>query len=85
MDLVDASVFVSYLVRDDIEMADRALAYFERVATGDARATALEASIAEVVYVLGSKRGYRQPRAKVVEGTRSVIAFKGSKCHLQRR
>jgi len=77
MELVDTNVFVRHIVRDDVEKADRALAYFDGLFEGPARATVTEATVAEVLYVVGSPRYYAFSRSRIVEALRAILALPG--------
>jgi predicted nucleic acid-binding protein len=65
---LDANVFVRYLTRDDEEKAQACLALFERVAEGAEEVLISESVVAEVVYVLSSRRaGYGMSAGDIVQ------------------
>lgn len=69
---VDANVFLRHLTSDHVDHSTRALAFFERVLTGEIIVTTSEAVIAEVVHVLSS-RIYNVGRSEIVGAVTSIV------------
>jgi predicted nucleic acid-binding protein len=63
---VDTTILVRFLTGDDPVKHAAATALFGQIADGAVTVSAPEAVIAEAVFVLGSPRPYRLPRAQVV-------------------
>ena len=62
---IDANVLVRHLTGDIPDQAKRARAFLARIESGEITATLLETSLAEVVWVLSSKRLYKLPPARI--------------------
>ncbi len=58
-------------------MAAAAGALFQRIEAGEEEVELLEATVAEVVYVLGSRANYNLPREWIAERLRSLLAISG--------
>jgi predicted nucleic acid-binding protein len=58
-------------------MAEAARALLERVAVGDEEVEVLEATVAEIVYVLGSRAWYNRSRDWIAERLISLLAMNG--------
>jgi predicted nucleic acid-binding protein len=65
MRFIDANVFIRYLTRDDPEKAQACLELFQKAQQKEITITTSESVIAEVVYVLSSKRLYNLPREEI--------------------
>lgn len=65
MQFIDANIFIRHLTRDDPEKAKACLALFQKAENDEIELTTTEAVIAEVVYVLSSKRLYDLPREEI--------------------
>jgi predicted nucleic acid-binding protein len=63
---IDTNVLIRFLTGDDLVKHTAAKALFDQIADGVVSVAAPEAVIAEAVFVLGSPRLYRLPRAQVV-------------------
>lgn len=83
MTIVDANYFLRYFVRpvspQDEQMAQTAAALFRRVEAGQETITTTDAVIAEVVFILASKRHYHLPRPDVVARLRPILHLPGFK------
>lgn len=77
--LLDANVVIRHLTRDDPERAERARALFKDVENSRLQVAVLEASVAEIVYVLSSKRLYNLPRTQVRQLLAPLLALRGIK------
>lgn len=58
MTFLDTNIFLRFLVISDVAKAEACRHLFRALESGDETATTSESVIAEVVYVLGSKRHY---------------------------
>lgn len=65
MQFIDANVFIRHLTRDDPEKAQACLDLFRKAQAKKVTLTTSESAIAEVVYVLSSKRLYNLPREEI--------------------
>jgi predicted nucleic acid-binding protein len=73
MRFVDTNVFLRYLTNDDPVKARKCLALFQKAKVGEIVLTTSEAVIAEVVYLLSSKRVYNLARKDVVARLRPLL------------
>ena len=65
MRFVDTNIFVRYLTRDDPAKGAAALALFRRVQAGEEEVTTCESVVAEITYVLSSRRLYNLPHGEI--------------------
>lgn len=65
MQFIDTNIFIRHLTRDDPNKAQACRALFQKANTGDIYLTTSESVIAEVVFVLSSKRLYNLSRDQV--------------------
>lgn len=79
MQFVDANVFLRYLVNDDPTKAKKCLDLFLKAKANVVSLTTSEAVVAEVVYVLTSKRLYNLSRTDVVARLRPLLILPGLK------
>lgn len=77
MAYIDTNIIIRYLTKDDPEKAEKAYSLFQMVSSGKLVITVAEAVIAEVIYVLSSKRLYNLPRANIVKRLMPIIFLKG--------
>jgi uncharacterized protein len=77
MDHIDTNIIIRYLTKDDPEKAERVYDLLQTVGRGDQTLAITEAVIAEVIYVLSSKRLYHLPRADIVKRLMPIILLKG--------
>ena len=87
MNYADANVFLRYLVepatpRDRLN-AETAWIFFQLVQEGQETFTTSEAVIAEVVFILSSKRHYALPRDEVAERLKPLLELTG--CEVPRK
>lgn len=87
MIFVDANYVLRYLVRpatpQDRAMSASAAILFRLVEAGEATFTTTDAVIAEVVFILTSRRHYRIPRGEAVARLRPILLLQG--CKLPRK
>ena len=76
---VDTNIFIRYLTRDDPQKAEACLRLFEQAKASEVILTTSESVLAEVVFVLGSPRGYRLSRADVRARLYPLVAMEGLK------
>ena len=81
--LVDTNIFVRLLTQDDPTKSVRCFDLFQRANRGERDLTTSEAVIAEVVYVLASRRLYNLPRAEIALRLGAVLA--GSRLRLDHK
>ena len=79
MQFVDANIFIRYLTRDDPEKAAACRRLFEQAKLGQVRLTTSEAVIAEVVFVLSSKRLYNLSRQEIRARLYPLVSLSGLK------
>jgi predicted nucleic acid-binding protein len=81
MIFLDANVFLRYLVEpdgpDNQTRHDIAAALFEAIELGEEEATTSEAALAEVAFVLASKRQYNLPTAEIAAYLSPIIRLPG--------
>lgn len=75
MRLLDANLIVRALTNDVPDMADAALALLQRIEAGEEGVEILEATVAEVVYVLGSRLNYARSRDWIVDRLVPVLSM----------
>jgi predicted nucleic acid-binding protein len=78
---VDTNVFVRFLTNDDPEKQQRSAALFTRVEQGELQLTTPASTIAEVVYVLHSRRLYNRSRSEVVQMLMPLVKLSGLRLH----
>lgn len=71
--VVDASVIVRFLVRDNESLYGRAARFLADVQQGRAKGYVPDAVIAESVFVL--LRVYKVPRSEIVEALRTLVGY----------
>lgn len=76
---VDTNIFIRFLTNDNPDMQRRAAALFDKARQGKLRLVVLPSTIAEVVYVLHSKRLYNQTRGEIVNILLPLIKLAGIK------
>ncbi|HUX85898.1 MAG TPA: type II toxin-antitoxin system VapC family toxin [Chloroflexota bacterium] len=84
MRLLDTNVFLRYLTRDDEEKAQRCFELFQRLKNGDETATTTEAIIAEVVFVLSSRRLYGLSHEDIRARLLPILGIRGLKLRQKR-
>ncbi len=76
---VDTNIFLRHLTKDDPKKAKVCLELFRKAELGEVVLTTSETVIAEVVYVLSSKRTYNLPHNAIKKRLRSLLSLKGFK------
>jgi len=61
MEYLDTNILVRYLTQDDADQSARAYAFLQEVEQGARSVAMTEAALAEVIYVLSSKKLYHLP------------------------
>jgi uncharacterized protein len=79
MEYIDTNIILRYLSKDDPDKAARAYALLQEVEQGKRIVITTEIVIAEVLYVLSSKRTYNVPRQEIVKRLLPVLMLKGLK------
>ena len=79
MMLLDANVVVRYLTRDDPVKAERCRGLLESVERGETQLTTTESIIAEIVYVLSSKRLYGLAPERIRSLLTPILNLRGLK------
>jgi predicted nucleic acid-binding protein len=79
MRFLDANIFLRYLTRDDEAKADACFRLFQRLKSGQERATTSEVIIAEVVYVLAARALYNLRPDEISARLRPLLAVRGLK------
>ena len=77
MPFVDTNIFLRYLTKDDPDKAQACLELFKRAEANQITLTATETVIAEVVYVLSSKRTYNLPRDQIRARLYPLLTLQG--------
>ena len=73
---LDANLFVRVLTQDNPDMLRRALDLFERISAGQEEVYVLEATVAEVVYVLSSRSLYSLPRDVIRDSLTPLLVLR---------
>jgi predicted nucleic acid-binding protein len=79
MHFIDANVFIRHLTRDDPEKAQACLELFQQAQEKEITLITSESVIAEVVYVLSSKRLYNLPRDEIKQLLYPLLSLPGLK------
>src|SRR5262245_47968001 len=77
MRYLDANVIIRYIVNDNQEMFAASEALFERLDSGAERVAVLDVTVAEVVFVLTSRRLYNITPPEVVERLQTILRARG--------
>jgi predicted nucleic acid-binding protein len=79
MQFIDANVFIRHLTCDDPKKAQACLELFQKAQQKEITLTTTEAVIAEVIYVLSSKRLYNLPREEIRRLLYPLLSLPGLK------
>jgi predicted nucleic acid-binding protein len=79
--LLDANVCLRYLLQDNMEQANASKVLFDRLAAGEETVFVSEAVVAEVVYVLTSRRLYGVPRAEAAGKVAALLGPQAIRLH----
>ena len=85
MPFVDTNIFLRYLTKDDPDKAQACFELFKRAEANQITLTATETVIAEVVYVLSSKRTYNLPRDQIRTRLYPLISLQGLRLPQRRK
>ena len=77
MPFVDTNIFLRYLTRDDPDKAQACFELFKRAEANQITLTVTETVVAEVVYVLSSKRTYNLPRDQIRARLYPLLTLQG--------
>jgi predicted nucleic acid-binding protein len=79
MKFIDANIFIRHLTRDDPQKAQACLELLQQAQEKATTLITSESVIAEVVYVLSSKRLYNLPRAEIRKLLYPLLSLPGLK------
>ncbi len=79
MQFVDTNVFIRFLTGDDPVKAQRCKELLERANRGEVALITSESVIAEIVFILSSKRLYKQSRCDIRARLYPIISIQGLK------
>lgn len=82
---VDTNVFVRYFTKDEPELARKAGEFLDQVIEGKQEIVVLDTVIAEIIYVLTSKRLYSLSRLKASKMVESLVGLKSVRVGNKRR
>jgi predicted nucleic acid-binding protein len=73
---LDANIFIRGLTQDEPGMSRAALELFQRIEDGHEDVAVLDATVAEVVYVLGSTSLYNQSRVTIRDALTQLLVYR---------
>lgn len=73
--LPDTNTIIRYLVKDDIELFNKAEKFFSQVKTGEQQALIIESVLAECIYVL--LKVYKVPKKEAATSLSDILNYKG--------
>lgn len=79
MQFVDTNIFIRYLTQDDPQKAETCFRLFERAKRNEVELTTSESVIAEVVFILSSKRLYNLSRQDIRIRLYPIFSLSGLK------
>jgi predicted nucleic acid-binding protein len=79
MQFVDTNIFIRYLTKDDPQKAAACYHLFERAKRNEVELTTSEAVLAEIVFILSSKRLYNLARQDIRIRLYSLLSLPGLK------
>jgi predicted nucleic acid-binding protein len=79
MEFVDTNIFIRFLTGDEPAKAQRCKELFERANRGEVELTTSESVIAEIVFILSSKRLYNLSRSDIRARLYPIISIQGLK------
>lgn len=79
MVFVDTNIFIRYLTKDDFQKAEACLRLFEQAKHNEAELLTSETVIAEVVYILSSRRLYKLSRQDIRMRLYPILTISGLK------
>jgi predicted nucleic acid-binding protein len=85
MQFIDTNIFIRYLTQDDPQKAAACFRLFEQAKRNEVEVTTSEVIIAEVVYILSSKRLYNLSRHDIRVRLYPLIALSGLKLPYKRQ
>ena len=75
--LVDTNVLLRYLIGDNVQNAEKALALMERVESGSEEVEICSVIVAEMIWTL--EKFYEVPRKDIAQKLLAIFSFKGVK------
>ena len=79
MQFVDTNIFIRYLTQDEPQKAEACLRLFERAKRSEVELTTSESVVAEIVFILSSKRLYNLSRQDIRIRLYPVLSLAGMK------
>ncbi|MCG3209270.1 MAG: tRNA(fMet)-specific endonuclease VapC [Anaerolineae bacterium] len=76
---LDTNIFIRFITNDDPSKAEACYRLFKRIEKEDLQVTTSESVIAEVVYILTSKKLYNLPRSEVCDRLYPLISLSNLK------
>lgn len=77
MQFVDTNVFIRFLTKDEPQKAEACFSLLDKATKGEIKLQTTESVIAEIVYILASKRLYNLPRRQIFEKLFPVLKIRG--------
>ncbi len=79
MQYIDANIFLRFLTRDDPKKSEACYRLFEEADRGKKTLYTTESVVAEVVYILQSKKLFNYSRDVIVKNLLTILTLKGLK------
>jgi len=79
MQFVDTNVFLRFLTKDNLKKSERSYKLFQKAERGDVSLSTTESVVAEIVFILQSKKIFNISREEIVKSLMPVIKIKGLK------
>lgn len=79
MRFVDTNLFIRFLTQDDLKKAEACFELFKSAQSGSIKFETTETVIAEIVYILSSRRLYNLKRKEIVTRLMPILRIKGLK------
>lgn len=77
MQFVDTNIFIRFLVKDDSKKAQACSVLLESANKGLVRLQTTESVIAEIIYILSSKRLYCLGRQEILDKVAAILRIRG--------
>lgn len=79
MQYIDANIFLRFLTKDDLKKSEACYRLFEEADKGQKTLYTTESVVAEVVYILQSKKLFNYSRDVIVKNLLTILKLKGLK------
>ena len=79
MQFVDTNIFIRFLTKDDPKKAGKCLSLFQKAEKGKLNLQTTESIVAEIVYILESKRLYNLTHIEIYSRLLPILRIKGLK------